>query len=282
MSERFRLGLPAWAFPGWRGTYFDSSADPLREYSRVFSTVEGNTTFYGVPSSTKVSAWREAVSGTDFTFCFKLPQTVTHRRHPDFAELELLLARIEPLEEHLGPLLVQFPPTAGFAELPTIARILGALPESWPVFLEVRHPELFNEFERWRSFREQHQATRVIMDANPLHAGDPLHPEVIGALHEKAPLTIHDWETTEGQAAPLLLRLVLHPEHDGTDHAIEHWARRIAAHLRRGRHCYVTLHCPNNQHCPEHARRFHQALRQHFPLPELESFRPPQQPGLFD
>lgn len=282
VSARYRLGLPAWAFPGWRGTCFDANADPLREYSRVFSTVEGNTTFYGIPSAAKVNAWREAVSGRDFTFCFKLPQTVTHRRRPDQQDLEALLHRIAPLEEHLGPLLVQFPPTVGFAELPAVRSICDALPRSWPLFLELRHPQLFDDFERWRPFREALRASRVIMDANPLHAGNPLHPEVVGALHEKAALPVHDWDATEGEQSPLLLRLVLHPDDGGTDAAIEAWAQRIAAHLKRGRACYITLHCPNNQHCPDHARRFHRALGQHVSLPELEAFRTAVQPGLFD
>ena len=45
----YRLGLPAWAFPGWKGQYWTASPSTLANYSSIFHTVEGNTTFYGVP-----------------------------------------------------------------------------------------------------------------------------------------------------------------------------------------------------------------------------------------
>ena len=51
----YRIGLPAWAFAGWQDRYFDSR-DRLRQYASVFSTVEGNTTFYAIPAPATVQA----------------------------------------------------------------------------------------------------------------------------------------------------------------------------------------------------------------------------------
>jgi uncharacterized protein YecE (DUF72 family) len=54
----YYLGLPAWGFPGWSGTYFPrpaGSESALGHYARVFNTVEGNTTFYRVPDAPTVA-----------------------------------------------------------------------------------------------------------------------------------------------------------------------------------------------------------------------------------
>ncbi len=86
-SARYHLGLPAWAFPGWRDDCFPAKPSQLVNYAKVFNTVEGNTTFYGIPDSGTVDRWRADVAGTDFKFCFKLPQTVTHERNPNWQDL---------------------------------------------------------------------------------------------------------------------------------------------------------------------------------------------------
>mgnify|MGYP000045947601 CR=1 FL=1 len=88
------LGLPAWAFPGWKGRYFHDGSTLLHDYASVFNTVEGNTTFYAVPSATTVDRWAEQAP-PEFRFAFKAPRAVTHERrlrpgaHPALAELQL-------------------------------------------------------------------------------------------------------------------------------------------------------------------------------------------------
>ena len=50
----YYLGLPAWGFPGWTGSYFPepgAGGSTLDHYARVFNTVEGNTSFYRVPDA---------------------------------------------------------------------------------------------------------------------------------------------------------------------------------------------------------------------------------------
>ena len=123
-SLPYRLGLPAWAFAGWRGRYFTDRPSQLASYARVFNAVEGNTTFYRTPDAATVTRWREAVTATDFRFCFKLPRTVTHERTPDLAELDRFLKAIAPMGQHLGPLLLQFPASVGPQPLALLERIV--------------------------------------------------------------------------------------------------------------------------------------------------------------
>ena len=54
-ADGYFLGLPAWAYPGWRDRYFPDEPDRLANYAAVFNTVEGNTTFYGIPDESTIS-----------------------------------------------------------------------------------------------------------------------------------------------------------------------------------------------------------------------------------
>lgn len=255
-TEGYRLGLPAWAFPGWRGVYFRRSASPLADYSRVFDCVEGNTTFYRVPEPRQVENWREAVAGTDFRFCFKLPRPVTHDRRADLDVLTEFLAAIEPLGDHLGPLLVQFPERIGPSALERIENVIRALPGERRHALEVRNEGFFRDPELLEPLLEKYRLGRITLDAQALHRGDPDHPEVRAARHEKPDLPVTDRVHNDLR----FLRLVLHPGDTDNQRWIDHWAERIAADREAGREAYVLIHCPNNLHCPPFARRFHEAL----------------------
>lgn len=75
------LGCAVWSYKGWVGNLYprkSKSSDFLHLYSQHFNTVEGNTTFYAVPSPEKVASWvQKTVPG--FKFCPKFPQTFTHQ-----------------------------------------------------------------------------------------------------------------------------------------------------------------------------------------------------------
>ncbi|MEM0969809.1 MAG: DUF72 domain-containing protein, partial [Verrucomicrobiota bacterium] len=67
------LGCPAWSVPEWRGTFLPEgtpSRDFLPLYSKVFRSVEANSTFYSLPTRAVAERWaREVRRG--FRFCFK-------------------------------------------------------------------------------------------------------------------------------------------------------------------------------------------------------------------
>jgi uncharacterized protein YecE (DUF72 family) len=253
----YRLGLPAWAFPGWRDRYFPARPSPLGGYARVFDAVEGNTTFYRVPDEETVRGWAAAVAGSDFEFCFKVPRTVTHERQPDVADLRRFLASIEPLQGHLGPLLVQLPARVGPAELPVVDALLASLPRTIDKVLEVRHPEFFARPGLLEPLLEEHGCGRVMMDSRPLYEGNREHPEVLEALHEKPDLPI----IPEVYGGIAFLRLVLHPDRLDNQRYVDEWASRTVDWLAAGHRVYVMIHCPNNLHCPELAVQFHETLR---------------------
>ena len=72
------LGCPIWTYKGWIGSLFPKgtkSGDFLFEYARRLTTVEGNTTFYAVPSLETLERWsaetpEEADIFRTFVECF--------------------------------------------------------------------------------------------------------------------------------------------------------------------------------------------------------------------
>ena len=264
----YRPGLPAWAFPGWRGVCFRRSASPVAGYARVFGCVEGNTTFYRVPNASTVAQWREALAGTGFRFCFKRPRPVTHDRRSDRAVLADFLAAIEPREDHLGPLLVQFPAWGGPENLERITAVVEQLPGDRPRALEVRHPRFFGQPETLEPLLRRYRLDRVALDASALHRDDPDHPEVRSARHAKPDLPV-----LEGMHIDLrFVRPVLHPSGEGNRPVMARWSERIAAERAAGRASYMMIDCPNNQHCPTFARDFHEMLRHRVELMPMPSW----------
>lgn len=275
--HRYHLGLPAWAFPGWQGRYFEAEPSPLASYARVFGAVEGNTTFYRVPSPRVVGRWRAAVADRPFRFCFKLPRTVTHERRPDAADLEAFLAVLEPLRDHMGPLLLQFPATVGPEQIGRFEAVIGAVRERHAVVLEVRHPAFFDDPGLLEPVLCRFELGRVVLDSRALYGGDPDHPDVRDALHEKPDLPVRP-EVREGMG---FVRLVLHPDSAGNRPVLEDWAERVADWLAEGQAAYVMIHCPNNFHCPAFAASFHELLRRRLPgIPPLPPWPVPQQSAL--
>ncbi len=269
----YRLGLPAWAFPGWRDRYFSSSRPALSEYATVFNTVEGNTTFYRIPNRDTVQSWRRSVEERDFRFCFKLPRSVTHERRPALDDLQAFIRSVEPLEGAMGPLLLQFPARVGPNQLPLIESIVQHLPEHWTGALEVRHPAFFSEPQQLEPLLQKFALGRVMLDTRALYAGDPSHPDVVKARHEKPDLPV--LETVYNDLA--FIRLVLHPEWASNEVYVKDWATKAAGYLGHGQQVFMMMHCPNNLHCPEQALTFHRELGRHLDLPELPAWPLPQQ-----
>lgn len=275
----YRLGLPAWAFPGWRGTYFPTGRSMLSSYSTVLNAVEGNTTFYSIPDAATVETWRKTVAGSDMRMCFKLPRTVTHERQMNAADLTSFLTAIEPLSDNLGPLLVQFPATVGPGEFAAIDDLLAQLPRKQRAVIEVRHPGLFEKAELLNPLLDRYNLGRVVLDSRPLFEGDRSHPEVLAALHAKPDLPVQP--IVHNDLA--LTRLILHPDLQSNESYILEWAERTAEFIADGTDSYMMIHCPNNLHCPTLARTFHETLQQQpgmGDLPALREWPVPQQASL--
>lgn len=137
---RIRIGCAGWSIPKGNALRFPSQGSHLERYSRIFSAVEVNSSFYHAHRRETYERWASSVPG-DFRFAVKVPRQITHRgKLEELSSLGPFLEQVGGLGDRLGPLLVQLPPSLGF-DPAIVGRFLETLRGSFggPVAMEPRH-----------------------------------------------------------------------------------------------------------------------------------------------
>ncbi|HOA73638.1 MAG TPA: DUF72 domain-containing protein [Phycisphaerae bacterium] len=173
------IGTSSWKYPGWLGQVYDPGRyairgrlserkfrnDCLAEYATVFPTVCGDFAFYQFPTDEMWQGIFERLPA-GYKFALKVPDVVTMERFPrqprygeragevnrDFMNPQLvralLLDRLEPFRDKLGPVIFEFTAIhnsdlcqpANFAD--ALDRMLAQLPcERFEMAVEVRNPQ---------------------------------------------------------------------------------------------------------------------------------------------
>jgi uncharacterized protein YecE (DUF72 family) len=148
--ENVRLGCSGWSYKEWVGAFYrEGEKSMLTAYSRVFNTVEIDSTFYRYPTKGMVFGWLR-YSPQDFTFAAKLPQLVTHEKKLDPTrgveqDLNKFLELMEPLQFNgkLACLLAQLPPGLKF-NLNLLESFFALFPAQFRLAVEFRHPSWMN------------------------------------------------------------------------------------------------------------------------------------------
>ncbi len=283
------LGLPFWGHKQWAGHFYRARTRPrdhLSQYSEVFNTVEGNTTFYSLPSRESVDRWCESVPD-NFRFCFKIPRWITHEQGLRGAgdSSREFFDRLAPLGERLGPFLIQLPPSFGPPHLQILDRYLSACPSSFHYAAEVRHPDFFRAPHGFRldELLARHGVERCWMDTRALRSGEADLPETQEARRKKPdlPMRVPAKETALGSFP--MIRFVGHPEEAVTEPWVRRWTGVLAEWIREGRTPYFLVHLPDNTAAPQLAAKIHRALRKQLealdPLPAFPADRPEETGG---
>ncbi|BAU09599.1 hypothetical protein LEP3755_00700 [Leptolyngbya sp. NIES-3755] len=255
----FRIGCAIWAYKPWVGDLFPPKSKPsdfLNLYSRRFTCVEGNTTFYSIPDRKMVDRWKsETPSG--FKFCPKLPKTLTHsgKLAASISGALEFLELMQRLDDRLGVIFAQLPPKyspANFNDLETFLR-------GWKgaeLALEVRHQEWFKEPYRTQlnELLKELNIGRVLLDTRPIYECDD-DPQL--ESERKKPRVPLQPDIT----APFsLVRYISHP--DINQVYLEEWVKWIDRTLQQGTEVYFFVHCPVEERSPKNARDFQQLLEQ--------------------
>jgi uncharacterized protein YecE (DUF72 family) len=265
MEERaFFLGCPMWAHPGWVGRFYRSDAkraDYLPQYASVFNAVEGNSTFYGLPSPESVARWAvEAPPG--FRFCFKFPREVTHELRLEGAEQETgeFLERLAPLGERLGPMLVQLPGSFGPGHLEALDVFLAGLPKAFRYAVEVRHRAFFSEGGEEADFDallRSRGADRVLFDTTGLFtAGAPL-PDALAEVLVKKPRVPARRTVT---AKSPVVRFVGDPDMARVRTPLRGWAGVLSKWIDSGLTPIFFAHHADDTFAPDVARILHEEM----------------------
>lgn len=116
-----RIGISGWRYGPWRKIFYPRDLPQSKELyfaSRELNSIEINGTFYASQSPKSFQKWY-AETPSDFIFSIKGPRYITHIRR--LRDIETPLANffgsgVLYLEEKLGPILWQFPPSFCFEE----------------------------------------------------------------------------------------------------------------------------------------------------------------------
>lgn len=284
-----RLGCPVWAVAAWVGNFFTSRDRNtwLGEYSSVFGTVEGNSTFYALPDPETVQRWsRQAQHG--FRFAFKVPGAITHEAKLEGCEtvtrLWLKTLRILHDADVLGPTLLQLPPDFDASRDRQLRSWLDRWPDDFPLAVEVRHADWFDQGPHEALLDAElteRGMDRVLFDSRCLYS-EPPDDETERISQSRKPRS--PFRATVTAHRPFV-RFIGRDRIEKTDPWLASWSLQVAQWLMRGLDVYFFTHAPDDAFAPALARRFYQRLRQELPqLPEMPAWpaeRLPKQLDLF-
>ena len=141
-------GCTSWTDAQCKGRYYPSNlkkADFLNFYSKQFSSIEFNTTFYRIPDSDLVSKWYHETE-KEFKFCPKLHQSISRSSTLgiDAPALNEFCERILGFQEKLGLCFLQLPPDFSPEQIHILERFLKYFPiNEIPLNIEFRHADWF-------------------------------------------------------------------------------------------------------------------------------------------
>ncbi len=263
------LGCPIWGSKRWVGSLFppkSQSSDFLHLYGQRFLTVEGNTSFYGMPDLDRMSRWRDETP-PGFRFCFKFPQEISHALflEPQSSALSAWIDRLYALSDRAGPSFLQLPAQYGPNRFDELAAFLTRLPRDLRFAVEVRHPGFFlPPFEKeLNDLLESLHMARVLYDVRGLRGVRPMTKEVRDALKQKPQVPVRFTKTADF----LFVRYISHPEVEKNAPLFDEWVRWLTPWLLQGREVYFFMHHIDDFYMPALCKDFWTRLSSIYPLP---------------
>lgn len=138
------IGTSGWSYDEWIGPFYEKKTGMFTKYVKVFNTTEINSTFYSYPTERLVTGWVR-YAPMNFVFAAKLPQLITHNKWLKSEEgveddLWKFLHLMQPLQEKLGPILIQLRPKFEFeTNFSDLEKFIEILPTNHQWAVEFRH-----------------------------------------------------------------------------------------------------------------------------------------------
>ncbi|CAA0091819.1 Uncharacterised protein [BD1-7 clade bacterium] len=270
-----------WSHKSWQGRLFSVDAQPqefLSQYASVFQTVEGNTTFYAIPSEASVALWSEVVP-RGFKFSFKMPKLITHDLKLKGCELSIktFFDRMSPIHDRMGPIMIQLPASVSPKHLSLIEAFVKQLPCHFPYAIEVRHPDFFDAGVNEKALinlLKRYRIDRVCFDSRALFASKSRDEYTLDAQKKKPKLPVHAMAIGKHP----MVRFVGDIDYELNDSCLDHWIKKLVHWMSEGKEPYVFMHMADNTNAPALARHFHQKISEVAPevgdLPIFPSTQP--------
>ncbi len=149
-KNKFHIGTSGWSYKDWVGPFYPEGtkqADYLSYFSKKFTTVEIDSTFYGTPRLTTVEKWA-AITPDHFLFSPKVPQEITHKKRllDCGREWNNYIERMNILGPKLGPIVLQFDYKFTFKDhFSNLENFLDNFAGQTRLCVEIRHKSWINE-----------------------------------------------------------------------------------------------------------------------------------------
>ena len=140
--SKIHVGCSGWVYKHWRGIFYPEGLPQKRwfeRYAEEFDTVEINASFYRLPLASTFEGWREKAP-PGFHYAVKVNRFITHMKKllDCEAEVDRFIDLARPLQDKLGPLLYQLPPSL-HKNLERLDAFLARLPKDLEQVVEFRH-----------------------------------------------------------------------------------------------------------------------------------------------
>jgi len=288
------FGCPVWSYKGWVGNFYPKGTKPadfLREYAKRVTTIEGNTTFYAVPSQKTIAGWVEETPEI-FRFCPKVPKVISHegKLTDNIDRAHAFVDVMKQLGIRLGPMFLQLPPRFSPKLIGDLEAFLSAWTSDVRLAVEVRHLDWFESphDEALDQLLAHHNMARVTIDTRPIRslAGDQslagsTYESLLEARERKPDVPVVPKRTTDF----VFIRYIGHPKLDQNLALIDEWVDYLVPQLQAGADAFIFCHTPENLGSPEICREFHRRINARIKIPLLpwDKIEPdiPEQPSLF-
>jgi len=238
-----RIGISGWTYGPWRGTFYPKGLAQKRELayaSRELNSIEINGSFYSLQRPSSYELWREQTP-EGFVFAVKAGRFITHMKKLKGVETALanfFASGVLALNEKLGPILWQLPPSLGFdpgrlegffAQLPRDTREAVKLAKGHDARLNGRsHTETDEERPIRHAIEVRHDSFKTEQFVQLLRKHD-----VALVVAD----TAGKWPYMEDVTARDFVYARLHGDEQlyvsgYTEEALDTWARRVRAWLR--------------------------------------------------
>ena len=288
------VGCPVWSFKGWVGNFYPKGTKPsdfLFQYARRLTNIEGNTTFYAVPSKQTLENWIEQTPET-FRFCPKIPKAISHegKLAENIDKANGFVDVMRGLGMRLGPMFLQLPPRYS----PNLLADLGAFLSAWAsdvrLAVEVRHLDWFDSphDEALDELLSELNMARVTIDTRPIRslAGDKslvgsAYESLLEARERKPDLPVVPKRTSDF----VFVRYIGHPDMEINHPFIEEWGSYFSEQVKSGADVFTFCHSPDNMIAPNLCRELYARVAQDVNIPPLpwDEIKPDilEQPSLF-
>ena len=164
--KHWYLGTIGFSYKDWVGSFYPTGTTQrgyLSFYSKVFNSVELDTTFYSIPRQSTVQSWFN-ITPPEFQFCLKTPRRITHELGLKGAQGLMIefINSLHDLGDKLGPILIQLPPKYSQENYSVVDEFLKSLPHTYQYAIEFRHSSWYNG--RTTDLLSKHQVCWVSSD----------------------------------------------------------------------------------------------------------------------